>query len=469
MSLIHVSEPVQWFEGMLLSPQHFQQNNRHLQQLMQHQLTRENPYFWGVSELAINEAGVATHALEVEKVSAVMPDGTIVQHAVDLKDPQQQLSLGGDALMLELDTLCDLKPQQPFLIYLAVAKYSEACASDNNAELKRYDSINYGPVADENDAHNRVDVVRLRTRLKLLCEHNLTPNYSALPIAKAVQSHDGSFQLLPFTPPLLAIKTVNEPQQVSLGKELLALVGEIRRKATQLRNYFTDNQAQDAMVSSLQKQRIYHLTNQLPVLEALLKSQRAKPFDLYLALLQLTGAIAVLHQDVLPPAFPEYQHNLPDTSFRPPMRFIREVLSTIHLDFNTLGFEKHDNGDYCSPLHTLTPTLRLTFKRASGVTREQLVDWIDNAYIAPRQHMEQLLISRSLGARRRPVGEFAALNLVANDDEVFVEVSLTDMALGQDPQQLVIAGSDKALEAYAPLTINWFINHTSQGQTDGDE
>jgi len=43
-------EPVQWSEGMLLSPHHFQQNHIYWEAQMQHQMGWIQPNFWGLIE-----------------------------------------------------------------------------------------------------------------------------------------------------------------------------------------------------------------------------------------------------------------------------------------------------------------------------------------------------------------------------------------------------------------------------------
>ena len=175
-------DPVQWFEGMLLSPQHFQQNNVYLEQAMFHQLQRTNPFYWGVCELDIDQDAVTYDKLVVNKVHAVMPDGTVVKHAVTKQ--QKQEAEGIKELSLQLSEIPDLQPQKPFFVHLAIPTLSDGCASDAESDLKRYDSVNVGKVTDQNDMQNQIDLVRLRPRLLLLVDTQLSPNFSSFPILK---------------------------------------------------------------------------------------------------------------------------------------------------------------------------------------------------------------------------------------------------------------------------------------------
>ncbi len=449
-------DPVQWFEGMLLSPQHFQQNNIYLEQAMFHQLQRLNPFYWGVSELDIDQDAITYEKLVVNKVHAIMPDGTIAKYALD--NQNQPETEGLDKLSLELSEIPDIEPQKPFYVHLAVPKLSDGCASESDSELKRYDSVNVGKVIDQNDMQNQIDLVRLRTRLLLLVDQQLSPNYSSFPILKIEKTYDGSYQILKFTPPVLRVDRRHPPFQVNLGKEVEQLLGELRTKATGLRNFFTDTQGQSSVVSSFQKRRIHYLTAQLPVVEVLLHSDCVHPQQLYMALVAMAGNMAIIHPDLLPPAFVAYNHNDLDTTFKQVLRFIHDISDSIRLDFTCIPFELGDDNVFTVPVETLPETgvFSLSCKLSPGSSREKLSEWLDNAMIATENNWEMLLVSRTLGADRSRVKEFKSLKLLEGDDEIFFEVKVDREFIAQK-QPLMISGSEQSLQEHGPSVINWFV------------
>ena len=69
---------IQWHEGMLLSPQHFQQEAARVDSLMSSQLLRSQPRAWGIASLSVSEAALASQQFEVEQLEAILPDGTLV-------------------------------------------------------------------------------------------------------------------------------------------------------------------------------------------------------------------------------------------------------------------------------------------------------------------------------------------------------------------------------------------------------
>ncbi len=458
-----IPQPVQWFEGMLLSPQHFQQNNSYFEHLIFHQLQRITPYFFGAIELKFNQTAIADQKLLVEKIHAVMTDGTVIDYAMNDKG-ESPAFVGNESNLLcyDLGRIEGIKPQIPFYIYIAIAKQNVASSSDSIGGMKRYDSVNAGKVTDHNDYQNQVDLVRLRPKLQLLMESELSPNYSYFPIAKLQQNHDGSYRLMCYTPPLLNVScsTSESPAGSALGEKVEYLISSLRSKATEQRNYFVEKQASSGPMNHLQKQNLHYITQALPGLEVMLKSQRCHPYELYLALVNLSSSMAILQDEVLPPVYPAYNHQDLESIFKPVLNNLYRVINKLQLNFDVVGFSLSEKGDYyCQYINTATSKisnlLMLSFRLATGVAREQLNSWIENAYICTEDKMEQLLIERITGCERNQVKEFSEIDLIENDDEVFFIIKTNKNYLS-DGGKLVITSSDQQLDKYAPTAINWY-------------
>ena len=95
----------------------------------------------------------------------------------------------------------------------------------------------------------------------------------------------------------------------------------------------------------------------------------------------------------------------------------------------------------------------LAFELPSGVAIEQTTEWVRNAYICRKEDYLGLEVSRNLGLPRVQTSEFSDLQLMAGAGEVFfsVEVSLSEET------EILVSGSDKALERYAPRAISCFL------------
>ncbi len=67
-----------WSEGMFLRPQHFQQNDRYFESLIEQRCSPMRPYSWGIEELLINQEALNLGKIEIEKCKAILPDGTTI-------------------------------------------------------------------------------------------------------------------------------------------------------------------------------------------------------------------------------------------------------------------------------------------------------------------------------------------------------------------------------------------------------
>ena len=65
-----------WTEGMFLRPQHFQQQDRYVQQLVDGRCDGLRPYGWGFTELELDSALLLQGKLALAACRGVLPDGT---------------------------------------------------------------------------------------------------------------------------------------------------------------------------------------------------------------------------------------------------------------------------------------------------------------------------------------------------------------------------------------------------------
>jgi type VI secretion system protein ImpJ len=77
-SITQLPDAVQWWEGMLLSPQHFQQNDIYWQQHLQHRMRCVAPHNWGVRHLRIDHAALANGNVNISELECLLPDGLAI-------------------------------------------------------------------------------------------------------------------------------------------------------------------------------------------------------------------------------------------------------------------------------------------------------------------------------------------------------------------------------------------------------
>ena len=80
MAEARLSEHIQWHEGMLLAPQHFQQESARVDALVGWQTLAGHPAAWGVRRLEVDEALLGNGLLRITAIEAILPDGMAVHY-----------------------------------------------------------------------------------------------------------------------------------------------------------------------------------------------------------------------------------------------------------------------------------------------------------------------------------------------------------------------------------------------------
>ena len=146
-----IPEAVQWHEGMLLAPQHFQQSMARTEMLLQYSALLLGPYCWGLRRLALDTKLLPVGKFRVLDLEALMPDGSVVAH-----HPRDD-----EELMLDLAPFADRIRQEPAFVYLTLPARS---AGDVRGALPRYRMLEGDPVTDLNTGEGELRVPRLRPR-----------------------------------------------------------------------------------------------------------------------------------------------------------------------------------------------------------------------------------------------------------------------------------------------------------------
>lgn len=448
-----ISPAVQWFEGMLLSPQHFQQNNLYIEQMMFHQLQRLNPHYYGFLQLSLDNIALADKVITLREVHAIMPDGSVVFFQAS---PEKNQAFGEQVLDLNLDDLEKPPAMKPFFVYLALAKQRDRDGYEGNDELSRYNMTSQGSVKDLHDRDNQVDVARLELRLQLLTEQQLTSNYSYLPLLQLQRKHDGSYERLDYTPPCLHVsaRVSDTPAQSTLWNRIEALLGRLRTKAIEKRDHFTAGNK--GPLAHNEKQELLLITQYLPKLQIMLNSNTCHPYDFYLALIEMSSGMSMLLGDGLANDYENYRHSQLDKIFLEPINDIEALVDKLELNFEVLTFTESELSEYHCELGNLnSEPLMVSMRLAPGINHEQLKSWVENAYICSRDKLEGLLLQRVTGLSRVNVEQFERLGIKQSDEEVLFEIALDQdhFSTGQGAE-LIIKSSDETLNKFKPLKIN---------------
>src|SRR5262249_6140627 len=129
-----IPDLIQWHEGLLLTPQHFQQLSQRTESLVQALPSWYVPFYWGVRRFEYDRTALTAGVLTVRELDAVMPDGLHV------------FATDRDNLQLDLRPLATGFRQNATLVHLAMP----IANGQSHTVVNRFRSYEGEPVADEN-------------------------------------------------------------------------------------------------------------------------------------------------------------------------------------------------------------------------------------------------------------------------------------------------------------------------------
>lgn len=370
---------VQWHEGMLLAPQHFQQQDRRYEALLQLHLGLAIPFHWGVSHLLYDRSLLLAGTLRVLELEAILPDRLVISHRAG----------EGSELQLALGNLKGVDWQRPVRLHVAVASERRGPPGPS-----RFVSTSSEPLADESTGDLPLRIAQLQPRLELFAGPP-PAGYSALPLLELRRDHD-SFVVEDYLPPLLAV-----PFDSPLGERCDRLTLRIRQKAASVAEEVRAHAAEPAQLAERQLLLRWLVTG-LPAFEATLRSGTPHPFGLYLALCTLAGHLAPLGEGKIPPAFPAYEHLEPWRSFQAVFSFIESTLEQGISEAYTRVQLQAEGGGFTTRFlpKWMDHELVLEARGRPGTTRQQVLGWMAGCRIGSESRHRVMRETRTLGARR---------------------------------------------------------------------
>lgn len=383
-------EAIQWHEGMLLAPHHFQQMSIRFDELLHHHTALAAPFHWGIRHLSLDHSLLLDGVFRIQAVEAVLPDGLVV---CDRPDAARDLEV-------DLTPYTEDMKKAPVTIHLAVPEKKVGIDTPEGA-LARYRSVEGKPVADENTGEAELSIPRLVPRMSLLVTDTPPPKYTAFPLAKVAYANE-TYTLTDYIPPTLQV-AVNSP----LGAMCAATIRRLREKAVFLSERMrSPSTAVKGPMLLTTKSMIQSLVSALPALEAILNTGVSHPFALYLALCNGVGQIAALGRGLMPPVLAPYDHNDPKAAFGQALGFIDNMIDEGILESHTpIPFEFKAAGIFTLTLESawMTRELVIGIKAREGLTEKDTLNWMEDSLIGSASVIESLKQKRILGAARHRI------------------------------------------------------------------
>lgn len=368
---------VDWYEGMLLAPQHFQLAAHRSEALQQLHASLAAPFHWGLLDL---ERTFANGVLKISRLEAILPDGLVVSLPPKDGHGQRELSLDLNPLAAKLSGTQT--------IFLAAAARQPGQSFD-----ARYDSRKWS-VSDEKTGRDDLAVKVLHPRLSLAVADYLPASSVGFPIARAL-IRSGAITEVEFEPPWLRVRCDSPLHELCT------------RIAEQLRNTAVSLQSSTARQSSSQRgaqlletrMLIHSLVSGLPALEVLLRSDAAHPFALYLSLASILGNLA---PGSVPKRLDAYDHDDLLPLFRAlETRIAATIGDAIHPPYALKPFDEVEDGFRITiePEWIGRPWM-IGVRSRDRVDPNDTNDWIVESTIGAASKIDELRTHRVIGVKR---------------------------------------------------------------------
>ncbi|MCP4700793.1 MAG: type VI secretion system baseplate subunit TssK [Gammaproteobacteria bacterium] len=405
IKVLDIVDAIQWHEGMLLAPQHFQQQSLRQEQLLHHAMQTVSPFGWGIRNIKIDPVQLMNGWFRVLELEAIMPDGLAVAHN----------AMEEDELSLDLTPHIENIKKCAMKVYLAVPVYSRSALGN-----VRYKSVEGAEVADVNTGEGAVSVPSLKPRLNLLIDQTPPARFTWFPLAQVIYKNE-TLAMSEFIPSTLIVD-LRSP----VGDLVNELVAEVRKKAL----FLSERLRSPAHAIRTDKPMQYDTQNilqglvmALPQLEAMLYGGASHPYSLYLNLCSLAGSMAAFAGAVVPPVFPPYNHNDILSSFVPVRDFTREILEHIHEAYLIVPFHYKDLEFFLMPEPIwVARDFVIGVRGHAETSEEELENWVESCIICSSDKIASMHEKRILGARRTRIDKDEELDLIATRGIILLRV-----------------------------------------------
>ncbi|WP_175983135.1 type VI secretion system baseplate subunit TssK [Caballeronia zhejiangensis] len=389
-------DAIAWYEGLQLLPQHFQQWERRLERMIGRHANGWMGYGWGIDRIEWDVSAIARGRVRVVRAQGVFPDG-LVFNLLPESDSRLELELA------------ELPMGTRVRVALAVARRSFV---ERGAQVSRFSSLRSRAVADWRDSEEQA-TLQFEAPNVMVRVHDDSSLYAQLPFLELERTSAGWLNR-EFHPP--AVEMFADSPCLA---QLHALSLRLRRLLEKVQPHVTRIDAVPAALEVFEA-----LSPMLPTVEAMCATPCAHPFQWYMVLAELAGAISVAAR-VVPPAFHPYEHSDLSHSLMTIRVWVDAKLTELDsLDLRPVTLEAHPfslqgefwASDVIEQRGRYGIVLQLDFEDISSDVHA----WIDHTLICAEHDVARCRERRIRGLGRRYLQSFGGLH--ASHGRCYLEV-----------------------------------------------
>jgi type VI secretion system protein ImpJ len=432
---------VQWFEGMLLEPQHFQQQERYHHQKSLIYQSAITPFFWGICRLEIDENLLTSGTFLIKNLLAIMQDGSVL-HVNEKEDSKPQVILS-DQKNIDWST--------PQVIHLCIVKHRDDSAN-MYSDFPRYESVEESDFLDENTGKSPISIPRLKHKITLIVGDKVPYRYISFPIA-VIEKRDSNYIKKPFSPACQIVK-----KNSLLYEETSKIISLIRKKLNFLSSKIQTSNIEDSNSVFQALIRYSNILSPLvPRSEVMLDAEGSHPYEIYKELCFIVGSLANLRRDIVCPRLPTYSHISPLTCYRKVIHLIEDYLSIIQ-QFSTeipFAYDPAESTYALDLKHDWQWQDQWVISLYYPIDNESsaAIEWAKNAIITTQENLEEVREIRILGAKRKITNSIPDLALPAKQNVIYLLIEQDDKFINPNGKLIIYNTPSSKQFPFQPRTI----------------
>lgn len=307
---------VVWSEGMFLNPQHFQQQERYFERLVEGKCSAYGAYGWGIHEFEIDQQLLTLGKVSVIKGKGVFPDGTPFSFP-DVDEPPPVFEIPENTHNSVLYVCVPVK--RPGAV--------DVIAEENTQGLARYFSFEQETRDVSNESGDNISMHVGKLRFRLMLETDDLSGYACIGLIRIAESREDKNILLDDSYIATCLDCKKSPK---LAGFLTELIGLLHHRGEAIAGRLAD--ANRGGTAEIADYMMLQLINRLePMSNHLSKMNGLHPVNLFAESVQMVGELSTfVSKNKRTPTFPMYLHDDLQTTFTPVINELRNCLSMVY-------------------------------------------------------------------------------------------------------------------------------------------
>lgn len=363
-----------WYEGMPLSPHHFQQSDEINHNIYSYLFQQILPYHWGIVKLELDTSNIKDGIIQIKHLEAILENRELLF-----------LPTNNKSIDINLKEALSKENKNEMKVFIAIPKSKYTYESDSHNQ--GYEITQKNDVEDYNTGNSSTCIFNLEPKYKIFFD-KVPFNFTGIQIC-TIYNGPAGIELGKYDPPCLT--TTNAQNIINRIKKNIQI---LKNKTIYVKKQINinSNAINTNTINSIITQGI------LPV-EYLLNLSHVHPNQLFEALVNMIAHISVFDSELAFHSIPEYNHKNLLESFEPIFKITKQIIETIKDPYILHTFTEQDQV-FKFKIENYNNEIFLLLSYNNSVDMDEARKWANSCIIANKSNIDDAIEKRILGAAR---------------------------------------------------------------------